>query len=85
MPFFPENRIKFRRSPISKNPLASGITNETEVVDGKSMKDHLRFAAATGTPSAAWAAIPSARLCQTSLGGRHRFRRDGHQAGPGRF
>src|SRR5438874_7022297 len=44
MSFFPEiSKIKFE-GPESKNPLSFRHYNETEVVDGKSMKDHLRFA-----------------------------------------
>jgi xylose isomerase len=44
MPFFPEvNKIKFE-GPDSRNPLAFRHYNESEIVDGKSMKDHFRFA-----------------------------------------
>ena len=39
--------IKFRvEGPKSKNPLAFRHYNENEVVEGKSMKEHLRFAVA---------------------------------------
>jgi xylose isomerase len=41
---FPDvSKIKFE-GPDSKNPLAFRHYNPTEVVEGKSMKDHLRFA-----------------------------------------
>src|SRR6266513_5487238 len=44
MPFFPEvPKIKFE-GPDSKNPLSFRHYNEAELVDGKSMKEHLRFA-----------------------------------------
>jgi xylose isomerase len=44
MPFFPEvTRIKFE-GPDSRNPLAFRHYNESETVEGKSMKEHLRFA-----------------------------------------
>jgi xylose isomerase len=44
MAFFPEiNKIKFE-GPDSKNPLGFRHYNKGEMVDGKSMKDHLRFA-----------------------------------------
>ena len=43
MPAFPEiNKIKFE-GPSSKNPLAFRYYNETEKVEGKTMKDQLRF------------------------------------------
>ena len=46
MSFFPDvQKIKFD-GPDSKNPLAFRHYNEAEVVEGKSMKDHLRFAVA---------------------------------------
>lgn len=44
MPAFPEiKRIPYE-GPQSKNPLAFRWYNESEVVEGKSMRDHLRFA-----------------------------------------
>ena len=44
MAFFPDvNKIKFE-GPDSKNPLAFRHYNASETVEGKSMKDHLRFA-----------------------------------------
>jgi hypothetical protein len=44
MAFFPEiSKIRFE-GPDSKNPLSYRHYNEGEMVDGKSMKDHLRFA-----------------------------------------
>ena len=44
MDFFPEiQKIKFA-GPESKDPLAFRHYNEAEIVDGKSMKEHLRFA-----------------------------------------
>lgn len=43
MPFFPEvSKIKYE-GPDSKNPLAFRHYNPDEVVEGKKMKDHLRF------------------------------------------
>jgi len=43
MPHFPEvSKIEFE-GPGSKNPLAFKHYNEGEIIDGKSMKDHLRF------------------------------------------
>lgn len=43
MAFFPEvNKIKYE-GPESKNPLAFRWYNESEVVEGKTMKEHLRF------------------------------------------
>ncbi|HZL89240.1 MAG TPA: xylose isomerase [Pirellulaceae bacterium] len=44
MPAFPEiERIRYE-GPDSKNPLAFRWYDENEIVEGKSMKDHLRFA-----------------------------------------
>jgi len=44
MSFFPEvSKIQYE-GPDSKNPLAFRHYNPTEVVEGKTMKDHLRFA-----------------------------------------
>ncbi len=44
MPFFPEiDKIKYE-GPDSKNPLAFRHYNPDEKVEGKSMKEHLRFA-----------------------------------------
>ena len=46
MPAFPEiSKIKYE-GPQTKNPLAFRHYNEGEVVEGKSMKEHLRFAVA---------------------------------------
>jgi xylose isomerase len=46
MPAFPDvNKIKFE-GPQSKNPLAFRHYNESEAVEGKSMKDQLRFSVA---------------------------------------
>jgi xylose isomerase len=46
MSAFPEiSKIKYE-GPTSKNPLAFRHYNETEVVEGKSMKDHFRFSVA---------------------------------------
>ena len=43
MTFFPEiSRIIFE-GPDSKNPVAFRHYNPDEVIDGKSMRDHLRF------------------------------------------
>ncbi|MCA9266809.1 MAG: xylose isomerase, partial [Planctomycetales bacterium] len=42
-PAFPEvEKIRYE-GPQSKNPLAFRWYNEDEVVEGKTMKDHLRF------------------------------------------
>jgi xylose isomerase len=44
MAFFPEvEKVRFE-GPDSKNPLAFRHYNPSEMVEGKSMKDHLRFA-----------------------------------------
>lgn len=44
MPAFPEiEKIRYE-GPQSKNPLAFRWYNEAEVVEGKTMKDHMRFA-----------------------------------------
>lgn len=46
MPAFPEvSKIAFE-GPRSKNPLAFKHYNESEMVEGKSMRDHLRFSVA---------------------------------------
>ncbi|MBX9679056.1 MAG: xylose isomerase [Gemmataceae bacterium] len=46
MAFFPDvNKIKYE-GPDSQNPLAFRHYNPTELVEGKSMKDHLRFGVA---------------------------------------
>jgi xylose isomerase len=46
MPFFPEiDRIRYE-GPDSKNPLSFRHYNADEIVDGKSMKEHLRFSVA---------------------------------------
>lgn len=44
-------QIKFE-GPDSRNPLAFKWYDENKVVAGKTLKDHLRFAVATGIPSA---------------------------------
>lgn len=44
MSFFPDvDKIRYE-GPDSKNPLSFRHYNENEIVDGKSMKEHLRFA-----------------------------------------
>jgi xylose isomerase len=43
MPFFDVEKIKYE-GPDSKNPLAFRHYNADETVEGKSMRDHLRFA-----------------------------------------
>ncbi len=46
MPAFPEiSKIRFE-GPQTKSPLAFRHYNESELVEGKSMKEHLRFAVA---------------------------------------
>jgi xylose isomerase len=46
MPAFPNiNKIRYE-GPNSKNPLAFRYYNESEMVEGKSMHDHLRFSVA---------------------------------------
>jgi xylose isomerase len=46
MPAFPDvNKIRYE-GPTSKNPLAFRHYDENEIVEGKSMKDHLRFSVA---------------------------------------
>jgi xylose isomerase len=46
MSAFPDiQKIKFE-GPASKNPLAFRHYNESEIVEGKSMKDHFRFSGA---------------------------------------
>ena len=46
MPFFPEvDKIRYE-GPDSKNPLAFRHYDPAEVVEGRSMKDHLRFGVA---------------------------------------
>jgi len=43
MPYFPEvNKIPYE-GPSSKSPLAYRYYNESEMIEGKSMKDHLRL------------------------------------------
>src|SRR5262245_59821060 len=44
MPHFPDVAPIKYEGPESKNPLAFRHYNASEVVEGKSMKDHLRFA-----------------------------------------
>ncbi len=86
MAFFPDvARIRYEGRE-STNPLAFRHYNPDEVVEGKSMKDHLRFAVAywhtfrgTGRRSV------RPRLCRASMGRRHRLRRDGRQARPRRL
>ena len=46
MPFFPDIAKVPYEGPDSKNPLAFRHYNPDETVEGKSMKDHLRFAVA---------------------------------------
>ncbi|HQZ28882.1 MAG TPA: xylose isomerase, partial [Verrucomicrobiales bacterium] len=45
MKYFPCEKIQFE-GPTSKNPLSFKHYNPSELVGGKSMKDHLRFAGA---------------------------------------
>src|SRR5690606_4711178 len=46
MPYFPDiPKIRFE-GPKSKNPFAFKHYNPDEVIEGKSMRDHMRFAAA---------------------------------------
>ena len=46
MPFFPDvPKIQYE-GPDSRNPLAFRHYNPDEVVEGKPMRDHLRFAVA---------------------------------------
>jgi xylose isomerase len=44
MAYFPEVTKVAYEGPDSKNPLAFRHYNPTEMIDGKSMHDHLRFA-----------------------------------------
>jgi xylose isomerase len=44
MPYFPEVERVAYEGPASKNPLAFRHYNTHEMVEGKSMRDHLRFA-----------------------------------------
>src|SRR5215211_2593680 len=44
MPYFPDTSAIKYEGPDSRNPLAFRHYNPDEVVEGKSMKDHLRFA-----------------------------------------
>ena len=46
MPFFPDAPKIAYEGPDSKNPLAFKHYNPDELVEGKPMKDHLRFGAA---------------------------------------
>ena len=51
--YFPSVKPIRYEGPGSDNPLAFRVYNADRVVAGKTMKEHLRFAVATGTPSAA--------------------------------
>jgi len=43
MPYFPEvNKIPYE-GPSSKSPLAYRYYNDTEMIEGKSIKDHMRL------------------------------------------
>ena len=72
MAFFPEVSKIAYEGPDSKNPLAFRHYNPTEVVEGKSMKDHLRFAVCywhtfrgTGSdPFGPGCAVPVTKLCR---------------------
>lgn len=46
MPAFPEVQKISYEGPGSKNPLAFRHYNESELVEGKTMKEHLRFSVA---------------------------------------
>ena len=62
--FFPDVPAIKYVGPDSKNPLAFRHYNASEVVDGKTMKDHLRFACLLlAHRSAARAATRSGRGC----------------------
>ena len=52
-------KVKYE-GPDSTNPLAYRFYNPDEIVAGKRLEDHLRFAAPTGTPLPGRAAIRSA-------------------------
>ena len=68
MAAFPEvNKIKFE-GPDSRNPLAFRYYDENEMVEGKSMKDQLRFAVAYWHTMRGTGADPF--LIDTSLVGR---------------
>ena len=81
MAFFPDvAKIKYE-GPDSKNPLAFRHYNADEVVEGKTMKDHLRFAVCLLAHLPRHGRRPvRPRLRRPALGGRHRLRRDGPQA-----
>ena len=46
MAYFPKIKKIRYEGPDSKNPLAFKWYNEDEIVEGKTMKDHLRFSVA---------------------------------------
>jgi len=59
--YFPVSKITFE-GPASRNPLAFKHYNAEEIVEGKTMRDHLRFAVVywhtfrgTGSDPLAWA------------------------------
>ena len=54
MAAFPDvEKIRYE-GPESKNPLAFRHYNEDELVDGKTMKDHLRLPVTTSIASIRW-------------------------------
>ena len=83
MSFFPDvAKIKYE-GPDSKNPLAFRHYNPDEVVEGKSMRDHLRFAVVLLAHLPRHGRRPvRPRLRRPPVGGRHRLGRDGRQARP---
>ena len=86
MPAFPDvAKIRYE-GPESKNPLAFRYYNESEMVEGKSMKDHLRFSVAywhtmRGTGGDPFG--PGTMLRPWEGGGRHGRKR--HQPRPRRL
>ena len=64
MTFFPDVPTIAYEGPSSKNPLAFRHYRADEVIEGKSMREHLRFAdRLLAHASAARAATPSAPAC----------------------
>ncbi len=86
MPAFPDiGKIRYE-GPDSKNPLAFRHYNESELVEGKPMRDHLRFSVAY------WHTMRGTRRRSVrpgnhaaSLGGEGRHRRERHQSHAGRL
>ena len=81
MAFFPEvDKIRYE-GPDSTNPLAFRHYNADEMVEGKTMKEHLRFAVAYWHTFRGTGSDPFGPGCDApSLGGRHRLGRHGDQA-----